>query len=99
MTFLIDVFEVFHYVELAFRKKSNENGVHFMRDGLETVIYGFSETQLPKICCDNHRQELLPTLVLEYLTIRCHFEVKRLKKIEKASEIGKSLRKKAVVVR
>lgn len=88
------MFKVFHHVELAFRKQANENGLHFMRDGLETVLESFPKTELPKICCDDHRQELLPTLILEYLTIRCNFEVKRLKKIERGGEKGKSLRKK-----
>ena len=49
----------------------------------------------PKICCDQHREEMVPFLLYEYIEIRYHLEAKRFKNevLEKLKVEQQKLRK------
>ena len=57
------------------------NGSHiYMRDSFEKCLENLGNIELVPILCSTHREKYLPFLIMEYLTIRFHFETKRIKR-------------------
>jgi len=52
-----------------------------MRDSFDQVISAVvaDGLNLPNICCDKHRKEMIPSIIFEYIEIRYHIEAKRYK--------------------
>lgn len=47
-----------------------------MRESFESVMDDITQVSVPLICCEAHRMELLPKLVLDNVVIRYRFEAK-----------------------
>jgi hypothetical protein len=66
---------------------------------METLGVLLNENKLnPTNCCDTHRKELVGKLVLEYLIIKNHLEIKKWVKEFNQQSKSKSLRKQAKVI-
>jgi hypothetical protein len=92
-----EMFELFNAVELVYRSEVNIGNLH-VRDWYDKVMDSLSGTVVPAICCDEHRNELLPTLILEFFTVRCHFETKNWKNATKHSSKVHALHKLSKVI-
>ncbi len=74
-----------------------KGGDAYIRDSFELIIRKIAGKglTLPNICCDSHRNEMVPFLIYEYIEIKYHLESKRLKVelVEKAKKEQHKLRK------
>ena len=80
--------------------KIGEKG--YIRDSFHLIMEKLTKNglSLPNICCDDHRQDTVPFLLYEYITIRYHLEAKRFKNevIQKQKEEQHKLRKLSKLV-
>lgn len=53
-----------------------ETPLGYVRDSFEDVIFKIGNQKIPPICCDTHREKLVPKLIYEYLVIRFRFKGK-----------------------
>lgn len=96
------MFKVFLCVEDSYRKEVDLSSYQ-IRDWFERTMDAFSDLRRNAheeitICCDEHRKEVLPNLILEYLVIRNFFNVKEWVKKNNVRNPAQSLRKQAKVV-
>ena len=96
------MFKVFLCVEDSYRKEVDLSS-HQIRDWFERTMDAFSDLRRNAheeitICCDEHRKEVLPNLILEYLVMRNFFSVKEWVKKNNVRNPAQSLRKQAKVV-
>ena len=82
----------------AFAVIENEISTHFERpdafisDTFSHVIFRISELILPEICCAEHKEQLMASLIYNYVVLRFRFEAKQ--KREKEHREGKASRHK-----
>ena len=95
-----EMFETFRAVEEVLRQHFSSNQV-YMRDSFELVLSKLTSNKLkiPKICCDQHRDEIVPSLIYEYIMIRFHFQAKSARNDIKSKRKAHSLKKQSRVVR
>ena len=96
------MFKVFLCVEDAYRTEVYL-ATHQIRDWSEKTMDAFSNlrhntNEEMTLCCEKHRNEVLPHLILEYLVIRNFFSVKEWTKKNNVRNPAQSLRKQAKVV-
>jgi hypothetical protein len=72
--------------------KHFESEVAFLGDSFSDVITRISELTLPELCCDEHRDNLMVTLIYNYVVMRFRFEAKHKRETELRE--GKTLRHK-----
>lgn len=53
----------------------------YLKDSFEDVVTKLSKLKLPLICCDQHRSELVPKLIFEYVVIRFRFKARNRKNV------------------
>lgn len=69
--------------------------VTYIRESFEVVIDKITKTEVPKIGCDMHREELLPKLILEYVVMRHRQHSRRWNKNLRSHMVAHSLSKQA----
>ena len=52
-------------------KEHYNAGQLYARDAFESIICDISSLCLPKLCCDVHRDTIVPQLIYEFRVIRC----------------------------
>ena len=68
-------------VELILDEHFKTANKGYLRDSFEDVVTKLSKLKLPLICCDQHRSELVPKLIFEYVVIRFRFKARNRKNV------------------
>ena len=93
------MFQTFRAVEEVLRQHFTSNQV-YMRDSFELVISKLVEEKLkiPQICCDDHREHTVPSLIYEYIMIRFQFQAKSERNNIASKRKAQSLKKQSRLV-
>ncbi len=82
----IPMYQTFRAVERVVSAHfDNENHI-YMHDSYQECISKLCKLNLRPICCDTHRDDWLPYLIMQYVQIRYYFESKR----QRNSKVAKS---------
>lgn len=89
-----NMFSVFSEVEKTIQGHFHSESA-YVRDSFSLVMEQISHLTLPEICCNLHREILVPRLIYEYVVIRYRFQAKQEKKqrLEKSKSARKEKRK------
>jgi len=87
----VRMFQAFSLIDKEISKHF-ESEVAFLGDSFSDVITRISELTLPELCCDEHRDNLMVTLIYNYVVMRFRLEAKHKRETELRE--GKTLRHK-----
>jgi len=78
------MFKTFYAIEKNLEPLLKDDKV-FIRESFDKVVDTLSsDLEVPVTCCEDHRSELLPKLILDNIIMRYRFEVKRRRREEKS---------------
>ena len=94
------MFKLFHAVEVIYEEEVNQGNLN-VGNWFNRIMskVGKKKLEVNFCCCESHKLNLVPDLVLEYFVIRNHFETKSWKKNDENVAKAKSLKKKAKLVK
>ena len=87
------MFHTFYAIEKNLEPLLKDDSV-FIRESFDKVVDSLStDSEVPLTCCNEHRSELLPRLILDYIIMRYRFEAKRRRREEKSKIKAHDLKK------